>query len=65
MSPIRRIIGILLLLAGAVWILQGLNLLPGSFMTGDLRWAAIGAVTLIGGIVLLSFAKRTGPRSEE
>ena len=29
-----RIVGALLVLVGAVWILQGVNILPGSFMTG-------------------------------
>jgi hypothetical protein len=24
---------------GLIWILQGVNILPGSFMTGDIRWA--------------------------
>ena len=31
-------------LTGMVWILQGIGVLPGSFMTGDVMWAAIGAV---------------------
>jgi hypothetical protein len=29
-------------LVGLVWLLQGVGLLPGSFMTGDASWAAVG-----------------------
>ena len=47
------LISVPLLLTGAVWILQGINILPGSFMTGQIRWAYAGIVTaLIGGLLL-------------
>ena len=29
---------------GTVWILQGLNIVPGSFMSGAILWTYIGAV---------------------
>ncbi len=53
-----NIIGSLLVLAGLVWFLQGINLLPGSFMTGQTEWAIYGAMAAIIGIVLLWFANR-------
>jgi hypothetical protein len=53
-------VGILLLLAGAVWLLQGLNVLPGSFMTGQAFWALMGAVCLVVGSVMLYFGLRRG-----
>ena len=37
-------------LVGSVWILQGVGVLPGSFMTGDMLWAWIG-LALIGAAV--------------
>jgi uncharacterized membrane protein HdeD (DUF308 family) len=43
---------------GVIWILQGINVLPGSFMTGQTKWAVIGAVSAIVGIVLLMTARR-------
>ena len=47
------VISVPLLLIGAVWILQGINILPGSFMTGQIGWAYAGIVTaLIGGLLL-------------
>lgn len=51
------IIGALLILAGAVWVLQGVNILPGSFMTGDPQWAINGAITIVIGIGLIVFGR--------
>jgi hypothetical protein len=50
--------GVLLLFVGCVWILQGINVLPGSFMTGPMKWAVIGAITLVIGIVLIVLSRR-------
>jgi len=50
--------GVLLLFVGCVWILQGINVLPGSFMTGQTKWAVIGAITLVVGIVLIVLSRR-------
>ncbi len=55
---ILTIIGALLALMGAVWILQGVNILPGSFMSGSIRWAIYGIVLLIAGIALLVESNR-------
>lgn len=54
------VIAALLLLTGAVWILQGVGILPGSFMTGEMRWAYIGIVAAIVGGGLLWIALRIG-----
>jgi hypothetical protein len=48
----------LLALTGAVWFLQGINVLPGSFMTGQIRWAIYGILAIITGGGLLLFANR-------
>lgn len=53
-----NILGILCLLAGCVWILQGINILPGSFMTGQTKWAIYGALTAVVGIALLISGRR-------
>jgi hypothetical protein len=58
MRMTMTIAGILLVLMGGVWILQGINVLPGSFMTGQTRWAVIGAITAAIGIVLIVLARR-------
>lgn len=53
-----NIIGGLLILAGGVWFLQGINILPGSFMTGDPQWSINGGIAMILGAGLLWFANR-------
>ena len=35
MRIVMNIVAILSLLMGCVWVLQGINILPGSFMTGQ------------------------------
>jgi uncharacterized membrane protein HdeD (DUF308 family) len=50
--------GALLLMMGVVWILQGINILPGSFMTGQKQWAVYGAIAAVIGIALLVMARR-------
>jgi hypothetical protein len=47
------VIAILCDVMGGIWILQGIGVLPGSFMTGQIVWAAIGAVLLfVSGLLL-------------
>jgi hypothetical protein len=53
MMWVRAISGVLCLLVGLVWIGQGIGLLPGSFMTGQTRWAAIGLALAAFGAWLL------------
>ena len=60
MRLILTVLGALLILAGGVWFLQGINILPGSFMTGQIRWAIYGAIAVLVGIGLLLFARRRG-----
>ncbi|HET6259122.1 hypothetical protein [Pseudonocardia sp.] len=52
------VLGALLLIIGAVWTLQGANLLGGSFMSGSRMWLVIGLVVLIAGVALLSRSLR-------
>ena len=46
------ILGVIAILAGAVWILQGTGVLPGSFMTGQRMWLIIGIIVGIVGVAL-------------
>jgi hypothetical protein len=57
-KTIIKIFAVLLMLAGGIWILQGVNILPGSFMTGDPQWAINGAITALIGAGLFWFANR-------
>ena len=58
MKIILRIIGVLLVLAGTVWFFQGINVLPGSFMTGQTPWAVYGTLAVVAGIVLIVLSIR-------
>jgi glucose dehydrogenase len=50
---VRLIAGLALVLVGAVWFLQGLDLLGGSSMTGNPFWSYVGAPMVVVGVLLL------------
>ena len=52
MRMVLRVVAILLILAGSIWFLQGINVLPGSFMTGQIEWALYGFIAIAVGVGL-------------
>ena len=58
MRALLNVISILMILAGGIFFLQGINILPGSYMTGDPQWAIIGGVMTVIGIGLTFWANR-------
>lgn len=58
MRIVLRVVAILLIVMGIIWILQGTNVLPGSFMTGQMQWAYRGGVAAIVGLLILVFVNR-------
>ena len=58
MKRALRLAGVILVLFGGIWFLQGINVLPGSFMTGQIRWAVYGGLAIASGISLIVTAKR-------
>jgi len=62
MNPILKTIlivfAVLLILAGGVWTLQGLSILPGTFMRGNPQWVINGIITVLVGAGLFWFANR-------
>jgi hypothetical protein len=48
-----RILAFLLIAVGVIWILQGINVLPGSFMTGQIQWAYRGGIAAVLGLAIL------------
>jgi len=42
------------LLIGAVWMLQGLNVLGGSFMSGRSQWFVVGAILAAASLIGLA-----------
>jgi hypothetical protein len=58
MKIILRVVAVLLIIFGCIWFLQGVNVLPGSFMTGQVRWAVYGGIAMMVGIRLLFAVKK-------
>jgi hypothetical protein len=52
------VVGVLCILVGGVWFLQGVNVFPGSFMTGQTKWAVYGAAIVVVGIAFVIAASR-------
>ncbi|MGB4557382.1 MAG: hypothetical protein WBI20_01535 [Burkholderiaceae bacterium] len=48
-----------LMVSGLIWFSQGIGLLPGSFMTGQIKWSIYGVLALICGLVLLRLIRRS------
>jgi hypothetical protein len=53
-----NVVGLVLMVVGAIWFFQGINVLPGSFMTGQTRWAVYGGIAFIIGGISLFIARR-------
>ena len=58
MRILLNVLGVLFFLIGCVWVLQGTNILPGSFMTGQTKWAIYGGLLVVAGIGLLISSNR-------
>ncbi len=63
MKWVFNVVGVLLVLVGIVWILQGVNILPGSFMTGQIQYAYYGVVLGVVGVAMLWLANRRSKAS--
>jgi hypothetical protein len=46
-------VGVLLILIGALWTLQGLDVVGGSAMSGEPLWAVIGPIVALIGVALV------------
>jgi hypothetical protein len=58
MRIVGNIVGVVLVLIGALWIAQGSNLLAGSAMSGQRMWLWIGVVAAVVGVVALVWTNR-------
>jgi hypothetical protein len=59
---VLTVVGVIAVLVGAVWVGQGANLIPGSFMTGDRTWFTIGLIVGVAGIFLIVLGLRRRAR---
>jgi hypothetical protein len=57
-----NIIALVLIVLGGIWFLQGINVLPGSFMTGEFQWAVTGGAMVVAGGTLLCLNRSKGKK---
>jgi hypothetical protein len=53
----RIIAGIVAIVVGVVWFFQGINVIKGSFMTGEAFWSVMGVVAILFGVALIRGAR--------
>ena len=58
MKTTITVISILVFLSGLTVFLQGINILPGSYMTGDPKWAVIGGIAMVISAGVYWFSRR-------
>ena len=62
MNPLQRAIGVVLIVVGVVWVLQGIGVATGSVMTGNTIWAVLGAACFVAGVLVLRRKPRLAPQ---
>ncbi len=55
---LTTLVGSLLIFVGCVWVLQGLNILPGSVMTGHIIWTFAGVPLALAGAAIVVLVNR-------
>ncbi|OYV88571.1 MAG: hypothetical protein B7Z63_00180 [Ignavibacteriae bacterium 37-53-5] len=59
MKIVLNTLAVLFIVAGGIWFLQGVNVLPGSFMTGNPQWAINGGIMIVVCAGILWWANRS------
>jgi hypothetical protein len=57
------VLGVVVAVVGAVWALQGFDVIGGSAMSGVTLWAVIGPIVAVAGVVLVVLGARAARRS--
>jgi hypothetical protein len=63
MRWILIVLGVLAVLLGIAWTLQGLNILGASAMSGHLQYTVLGVIVLVIGLALVWVGSRRRTRS--
>jgi uncharacterized integral membrane protein len=58
MKWVLWIVGVVLVLVGALWFLQGINVIPVGFMAGQPLYTFLGLIVAVIGSALIVFANR-------
>lgn len=58
MRPLGIALGVIMALMGALWTLQGLDVIGGSAMSGESLWAIVGPIVAGLGVALVIVSAR-------
>lgn len=61
-TRVLMIVGLVAVLLGGVWALQGSGVLGGSSMSNSTTWLVIGIVVALAGVVMIAFGARGGSK---
>ena len=64
LSPLRRTIGLVLIMIGAFWVAISLGFLEESFMTGQPVYTVVGAIVALAGVLVLVMRPKGHPSPE-
>jgi hypothetical protein len=56
--PVAVVVGVLLVVVGALWTLQGLGYVGGSAMSGVTLWAVVGPIVVVAGVLVALWGGR-------
>ena len=62
MHPLRRALGLVLVMIGFTWMMLGAGLLQGSVMSGQTVWAFVGGAIVVIGVGILTLRTGQGRR---
>jgi hypothetical protein len=57
-KPLWVVVGVVLVLVGLLWTLQGIGVIEGSSMSGTTTWSIIGPIVVLLGALLMSVGIR-------
>ena len=61
LGPLRRTIGLVLIMIGGFWAALSLGFLEESFMTGQPVYTVIGVALVVAGVLVLVIKPKAGP----
>ena len=65
LSPLRRTIGLVLIMIGGFWMALSLGFLEESFMTGQPVYTVLGAIVALAGVLVLVLRPRADLSEEQ
>lgn len=64
LSPLRRTVGLVLIMIGGFWVAISLGFLEESFMTGQPVYTVLGALVVLAGVLVLVLRPKVRPSDD-